>query len=215
MTKKKLTGIALAAMMAMSMAACGDSDSSTAATTTTTKGEDTKAEVNSDAAAAPGDEGFTEIPIDSIQDEEVGGFLNVSAVYFQAVPMSGGNEDISKFDIHLEADVSALENKVGIPKGDWVPYMTVDYKIDDAEGNEVTSGNFMTMSASDGPHYGANVALKDAGTYKLTLTFHSPEDNGYLVHTDDETGPGGTFDEIFGNGALTVSGDWDYVPIGE
>ena len=212
MKMKKLAGITLAAMMAMSMAACGDSDSSAAAS----KAEDTKAEVNSDANAAPDDEGgFTEIPIDSIQEEELGGFLNVSAVYFQAVPMSGGNEDISNFDIHLEADVSALENKVGIPKGDWVPYMTVEYKIDDADGNEVTSGNFMTMSASDGPHYGANVALKDAGTYKLTLTFHSPEDNGYLVHTDDETGPGGTFDEIFGNGALTVSGDWDYVPIGE
>ena len=110
MTKKKLVGIALAAMMAMSMAACGDSDSSA------TSGGDTKAEVNSDANAAPSeDQGFTEIPIDSIQDEEVGGFLNVSAVYFQAVPMSGRNEDISKFDIHLEADVSALENKVGIP----------------------------------------------------------------------------------------------------
>ena len=56
------------------------------------------------AAAAPGEAaGFTEIPI--FEDEEVG-FINLSAVYFQPVPMSNGNESIEGFDIHLEADIS-------------------------------------------------------------------------------------------------------------
>lgn len=214
---KKLVGIALAAMMAMSLAACGDSDSSsdsksTADTTAaTTTAEAADAEVKEDAAAAPGeDAGFTEIPI--FEDQEAG-FLNVSAVYFQAVPMSGGNEDISDVDIHLEADISALENTVGFGVGDWVPYLTVDYKVLKEDGSEAASGTFMEMSASDGPHYGANIALPDMGTYTLELTIHSPEENGYLVHTDAETGPGGTFDEYFKDGNLVVSGTWDYVPI--
>ena len=50
-------------------------------------------------ANAQDEVGFTEYPI--FEDEEVG-FLNVSAVYFQPVPMSEGNENIEDFDIHLD-----------------------------------------------------------------------------------------------------------------
>ena len=46
------------------------------------------------------------------------------------------------------------------------------------------------------------------------FTFHNPEENGYLVHTDAETGPGGTFDEYFADGNLTVEYEgWDYTPM--
>ncbi|MBQ8966079.1 iron transporter [Ruminococcus sp.] len=222
MTKKKLVGIALAAMMAMSMAACGDTETSSnesskaadnAETTTTAadeKSEGTDAVVEDTPAADDGAAGFTEYPI--FEDEEVG-FLNVSAVYFQPVPMSGGNEKVDGFNIHLEADVSALENDLGFGVGDWVPYMTVDYKITGSDGNVAADGTFMVMSASDGPHYGANVALPDADTYSIEFQFHNPEENGYLLHTDAETGPGGAFDEYFADGNLKVTFDgWDYVP---
>ena len=37
-------------------------------------------------------------------------------------------------DIHIEADISALENDLGYPVGEWVPYLTVDYKIEDQDG---------------------------------------------------------------------------------
>ena len=81
-------------------------------------------------------------------------------------------DDASKaedYDIHLEADISALENTLGYELGSWVPYLTVDYKV--AEGDEVKAeGIFMEMAASDGPHYGANIKLPDAGTYELTIT---------------------------------------------
>ena len=162
-------------------------------------------------AVAPGEAaGFTEYPI--FEDEEVG-FLNLSAVYFQPVPMSGGNEDISGYNIHLEADVSALANNLGFGMGDWVPYMTVDFEVaDSATGEVAASGTFMTMSASDGPHYGANIALPESGTYDVSFTFHSPEENGYLLHTDAETGPGGSFDDFFGDGNLTYTFEgWDYL----
>ncbi len=224
MTKKKLVGIALAAMMAMSMASCGDTaNDSTAASkadnaeTTAAKdeaegekSEGTDAVVEDTPAADDGAAGFTEYPI--FEDQEVG-FLNVSAVYFQPVPMSGGNEKTDDFNIHLEADVSALENDLGFGVGDWVPYMTVDYKVTGSDGNVAAEGSFMVMSASDGPHYGANIALPDADTYSIEFQFHNPEENGYLLHTDAETGPGGSFDEYFADGNLKVTYDgWEYVP---
>jgi len=222
---KKLIGIALVASMALSMAACGNTNTSSTAesvadttvaevadtTVAETEAEQTDAEVKTDALA-PGDDaaGFTEYPI--FEDEEVG-FLNVSAVYFQPVPMSGGNENTEDFNIHLEADVSALENNLGFGVGDWVPYMTVDYKIIASSGDTAAEGSFMVMSASDGPHYGANIKLPDADTYTVEFTFHSPEENGYLLHTDAETGPGGSFDDYFADGNLKVTYEgWDYVP---
>ena len=216
---KKLLGMFIVAAMAVSLVGCNsaanDTSSaaeSTASAATSSAAESAEAEVNEDAGAAAPDEaaGFTEIPI--FEDEEVG-FLNVSAVYFQPVPMSNGNESIEDFDIHLEADISALENDLGFGVGDWVPYLTVDYKVTNAAGDVKAEGTFMEMSASDGPHYGANVKLPNADTYKLKFTIHSPEENGYLLHTDAETGPGGSFDDYFGNGNLIVEHDgWEYIP---
>ncbi len=228
---RKMIGIALTAAMAVSLTACGSNaaapapaqtEAQTAApaaettvaeevTVAETAAEVVDAEVKTDALA-PGDDaaGFTEYPI--FEDEEVG-FLNVSAVYFQPVPMSGGNENTEDFNIHLEADVSALENNLGFGVGDWVPYMTVDYKIVGSSGDTAAEGSFMVMSASDGPHYGANVKLPDADTYSIEFTFHSPEENGYLLHTDAETGPGGSFEDYFKDGNLKVTYEgWEYVP---
>ncbi|MBP3273129.1 MAG: iron transporter [Ruminococcus sp.] len=206
---KKSIALLCTMSMALSLAAC---NSPAAEKTETTAAPAETAEVKTEQAADPGDAGFTEFPI--FEDEEVS-FMNVSAVYFQPVPMSNGNENIEDFNIHLECDVSALENKLGYGTGDWVPYLTVDYKVvgDNGAGDVAAQGTFMVMSASDGPHYGANIKLDKADTYEVTFTFHSPEENGYLVHTDAETGPGGTFDEYFKDGNLTVTvGGWEYTP---
>lgn len=231
---KKMIGIAVIASMALSLAACGantdssstaevndtpataaadssSTDSSSEADAEVTTAEEADAEVKSDAAVAPDEAaGFTEIPI--FEGEEAG-FLSVNAVYFQPVPMSGGNESIEGFDMHLEADISALQNDLGFGVGDWVPYLTVDYKITGSDGSVAAEGTFMEMSASDGPHYGANIALPNADTYTLEFTIHSPEENGYLLHVDAETGPGGSFDEYFADGNLTVTYEgWEYLP---
>ena len=164
------------------------------------------------ANAFADDAGFEEIPI--WEDEEVA-FLNVSAVYFQPVPMAPGQEDIEGFNLHLECDVSAMENNLGYELGSWVPYMTIDFEvIDEATSETAADGTFMVMSASDGPHYGANIKLDKDGTYTVRFTFHNPEENGYLIHTDAETGPGGLFDEYFADGNLTVEYEgWDYTPM--
>ena len=197
MAKKNLIALALAACAALSMAACGDTDSSSKAadaSKTEVAGKNDSAEAasadvkDSDANADEG--GFTEYPI--FEDEEVG-FLNVSAVYFQPVPMTDGN-GIEDYNIHLEADISALENDLGFGTGDWVPYLTVDYKVTASDGNVAAEGTFMPMSASDGPHYGANIKLDQADTYSVEFQIHSPAEKNYLLHTDAETGPGGNWD---------------------
>jgi uncharacterized protein involved in high-affinity Fe2+ transport len=65
------------------------------------------------------------------------------------------------------------------------------------------------MNASDGPHYGANIKLGDAGTYKVRFIIESPaESYGYLLHTDATTGVTGHF----WTEPLVVEWDWDYVP---
>ena len=163
-------------------------------------------------AADEPDGGFTEIPI--WEDEEIG-FLNVNGVFFQPVPMSNGNDSIEGFAMHFEADVSAMENDLGYGVGDWVPYMTVDYKLIGSDGEVAVEGTFMPMNADDGNHYGANIPEIPADTYTVELTFHSPEENGFLIHLDAETGPGGTLDEYWGDGpmVLTLENVWDYAPV--
>ena len=209
--KRVMACFAVSAVMACSLglAACGSSSSSSAAASSAAA---SASAASASAAAAPGEAaGFEETPI--FEDIEAGGWLNVSAVYFQPVPMTDGSTIEGK-DIHLEADISALANKFGFGVGDWVPYLTVDYKVLKADGTEEASGTFMEMSASDGPHYGANIAMPDGqGTYTLEVTIKSPADNNYLLHTDAETGPGAkSFDDGV-SWPLVVSESWDYVPL--
>jgi len=212
-TMKKKLALPVALAMVLSLAACSNNNaSSTSSDASSSSAADntSSAVVEESQASDAGAAGFTEIPI--FEDEEIG-FMNISAVYFQPVPMTNGNEDIENFNLHLECDVSALQNDLGYGTGDWVPYLTVDYKVTGSDGTDAASGTFMVMSASDGPHYGANIKLDKADTYSLTFTFHSPEENGYLIHTDAETGPGGTFDEFFKDGNLSYTFEgWDYTP---
>ncbi|MBP3870591.1 MAG: iron transporter [Faecalicoccus sp.] len=205
MNFKKLSAMLLSGAMIFGLAGCGSQSSSGA--------DDAAAEDSSEetTAAAPGDAaGFTEYPI--FEDEKLD-FINLSAVYFQAVPMAPGQENFEDFDIHLEADVSALENDLGFGVGDWIPYMTVEYTVTNEAGDTVASGTMMPMSASDGPHYGANIALPDAGTYNVKFDF-SFQDGTYLIHSDSETGPGGLLEDHFKDGKLSYTFEgWDYTPL--
>lgn len=170
---------------------------------------DTSAAAAAPAAAAPGEAaGFTEIPI---FEDYIADWLHVNAVYFQPVPMTDGNS-IEDYNLHLEADIAAEANNYGFEVGGWVPYLTVEYKIIGSNGETAAEGTFMEMSASDGPHYGANVKLPNADTYTLEITIKSPADNNYLLHTDAETGPGAkSFDETAWPLVVTYEG-WDYTP---
>ncbi|MDR3114918.1 MAG: iron transporter [Treponema sp.] len=136
--------------------------------------------------------GFEEFPLGD--DFELGP-LNVAGVYFQPVDMepAGAGLPASQADMHVEADISALEgNGLGYGAGDFVPNLTVDYEIIKSTGYRI-EGTFMPMNASDGPHYGANIKLDGPGEYTVRFIIKNPEAQGYVLHVDKTTGVPGRF----------------------
>ena len=132
--------------------------------------------------------GFDEYEL-GVEGEQDVGFMTMSMVYFQPVDMAPADLAAAKedSDLHIEVDLTANENPYSFPVDGWVPYLSIDYIIKDLDGNEVLTGSMMPMAASDGPHYGNNIALAE-GEYTITLSIKSPAENGYLLHVDDETG---------------------------
>ena len=148
------------------------------------------------SALAENEAGFEEFPIGDEQDVGPDSIIHIAAVYFQPVVMEPAAEaglSVEEANIHIEADISANENNLGYGVGDWIPYLTIDYKVVDADGKVYSEGTFIPMAASDGPHYGANIKLDVDGVYSLVLIIHSPAENGYLLHVDPETGVEGRF----------------------
>ncbi|MDR1798759.1 MAG: iron transporter [Bifidobacteriaceae bacterium] len=199
--------LALAVSVGLGLAGCssGDKAATTGGDTTTGTG----AAAGGDAPA-PGDEGaagFTEYPIGDPQSLPP---LEVAAVYFQPVDMepAGMGLAAADSDLHIEADISAGQNDLGYGVGDFVPNLTVEYTIATEDGTVASAGTFMPMNASDGPHYGANIAMPGAGTYKVTFTIHSPEETGTVLHVDKETGVEGRFWAE----PIVAQWDWDYTP---
>ncbi len=183
---KVLAAVLCCATVAVSMAACSKSDNNN------DKKEDSAVSTTSETVVSNNegepeepDLGFTEVPIFQDVEQE---FLHLNAVYFQPVDMTGGYK-AEDYDCHLELDVSALENGFGYGKGDWVPYLTVNYEVTKNDTKEkVSEGTFMPMAASDGPHYGANIKMAGDGLYTVKFTVKFPDSSTYLIHTD-ETGP--------------------------
>ncbi|WP_127841774.1 iron transporter [Actinomyces wuliandei] len=188
---------------ALGLAACSSGGSDDASSGTAAS--DSAADSGGDSGA-----GFEEFPVG--EDQEAEDQINVAVVYFQPIDMEPADSGLaaSDADLHLEADISALDgNTLGYGAGDFIPGLTVEYAITDkASGEEATSGTFMAMNASDGPHYGGNIALPDAGEYELTLTIDSPEGQGWVLHVDDETGVEGRF----WTEPIELTWDWDYTP---
>ncbi|KKM09609.1 hypothetical protein SY88_18355 [Clostridiales bacterium PH28_bin88] len=160
-------------------------------------------------AAKPGEAaGFQEYPIGDEQEAEG---LNIGAVYFQPVVMEPADKAGLKpdeADVHLEADITALDGRYGFGAGEFVPYLTVKYKLKNVDKGETIQGSFMPMNASDGPHYGANVKMMGAGKYQLTYTIESPEKQDFLLHTDKETGVEGRF----WTKPIEVSWEFNFLP---
>ncbi len=154
--------------------------------------------------------GFQEYPIgDDVEVPEAG--FKVAVVYFQPVSMEPAGMGLTpaKSDIHLETDIAAIEgNNTGFGVAEWIPYLTVHYKLTKKGTGEVIEGNLMPMNASDGPHYGANVKMKGAGTYDVAFTIDSPLRQNYMLHVDKETGVEGRFWEK----PIVLHWDFDYIP---
>lgn len=159
------------------------------------------------ASAASG--GFREFPVG---DEHEAEGMKIGAVYFQPVHMEPADKaglKADQSDIHLEADIAALkDNKVGFGAGEFIPYLTVNYRLVHLDSGKEAAGTFMPMNAGDGAHYGANVKMAGAGKYKLTFSIESPEKKDYLLHVDKETGVEGRF----WTKPVEVSWEFNWVP---
>ncbi|MCI1218254.1 iron transporter [Bifidobacterium crudilactis] len=201
MTKKHFMAVAALVLSgALALSGCGSSSSSA---------DKANSSESSSASSSDAGAGFEEVPIG---DDQQKGPLNIGTVFFQPVDMEPAGMGLAAADanMHLEADIHALaNNELGYAKGEFVPDLTVNYTItDENDASNTQSGTFMQMNASDGPHYGANIKLEKAGTYKLTYKIDSPAKKGWMLHTDPETGVTGKF----WTDAITVSWDWDYTP---
>lgn len=145
--------------------------------------------------------------------------MDIGAVYLQAVTMepAGLMRPAAKSDIHLEADIHALDNNPnGYPEGAWIPYLEIKYRLTKQGGDGGTiSGMMMPMVANDGPHYGDNVKLLGPGRYHLTLTILPPDAPGntdgahYGRHTDRLTGVRPWFK------TFTTEYDFTYLGVGK
>lgn len=119
--------------------------------------------------------------------------MEIAAVYLKPIDMEPRGIDMpaSRADIHLEADIHATKgNPNGFGAGEWIPYLTVSYRLENKDSGKVANGTMMPMVAADGSHYGSNIKMLGAGNYHLTYTIEPPSKQGYGRHTDKETGVG-------------------------
>ncbi len=211
---KKLLALCLTLALVLSLASCGTQKKEEPKAEKKTEAKAEEKQKETVAAEEPGDSGFAEIEIGTLQT--VGPF-EVAAVYFQPVDMYPADKNPSReeSDMHLEADIHLTSDGAamygfGSGEGIWPAYLTVKYEVIDKDGKTVTEGSFMPMNADDGPHYGTNVkkGQMTVGKYTLKLTIVPPTD--YLLHTDDVTGvpAKGGASEYFKT--QTVEFDWDY-----
>ena len=126
------------------------------------------------------------------QAQQCGG-LEVGAVYLQPIEMDppGMMRPAADSDVHLEADISALENNPnGFQEGSFVPYLNIAFVLHKEGGDEELKGDFHAMVANDGPHYGDNLKLMGPGKYHLTFSVLPPAAGHAMFgrHTDKETG---------------------------
>jgi len=117
--------------------------------------------------------------------------MEIVANYLVGVEMAPAMHDAPQDPdvIHLEADVHATADNVhGFPDGAWVPYLTVEYRLEKEGSAWRAEGKLHAMQAKDGPHYAQNVKMDGPGRYTVTYRFSSPEANGFMRHVDKETG---------------------------
>jgi uncharacterized protein involved in high-affinity Fe2+ transport len=124
-----------------------------------------------------------------IGEDVVKNHITIAAVWLPAVGMAGMPEPSSDV-IHLEADIHATaDNPNGFAKDEFVPYLKIKYELSDAKGGKLLqSGDLMPMVASDGLHYGANIAKPGPGTYRLVYKIEPPSSGGLGRHVDAATG---------------------------
>ena len=135
--------------------------------------------------------------------------MTIAAVWLPSVHLAGEAAPTDPNIIHLEADIHATEgNPNGFAKDEFVPYLTIRYRIEPRSGGPPIEGTMLPMVARDGLHYGASVAMPGPGEYRLTYQVEPPSTNGLGRHDDPVTGVAGWWEPF------EVSFDWPFAPPG-
>ncbi|MGC3955959.1 MAG: iron transporter [Propionicimonas sp.] len=135
--------------------------------------------------------GINELPVGDSGPQQAGDYLEVNAVYFQAIDMEQGTMAMppaSESDMHFEIDIKTNEKAkdIGFEAEQFLPYLKITPKLTEKNtGKVVELGTLMPMIASDGPHYGNNIKL-EPGLYTVELTIQSPADD-FMLHTGKDT----------------------------
>lgn len=91
--------------------------------------------------------------------------------------------------VFLAVDVRALKgNKNGFGAGEFVPYLSMSYRLRRQGGGEVGQGQLHPVVTPEGVRYGNNLTLPGPGSYAVTLAVEPPIKVGFGRHTDLETG---------------------------
>lgn len=157
-------------------------------------------------AALPRGAPFREYPIGEPAEQN---HLEVVAVWLPSVHLAGDPATPDPNIIHVEADIHATEgNPNGFAKDEFVPYLTIRYRIEPKSGGPPIEGTMLPMVARDGLHYGAGIAMPGPGEYRLTYRVEPPAANGLGRHDDPETGVAGWWEPF------EVAFDWSFAPPG-
>ncbi|PKU21440.1 iron transporter [Telmatospirillum siberiense] len=135
--------------------------------------------------------------------------MDIAAVYLNPIEMEPHGIDMaaSQADVHLEVDVHAAEgNPNGFGAGEWIPALTITYRLENKDTGKTENGTLMPMVAADGPHYGSNVKMLGTGNYHVSFHIDNPQRQGFGRHTDKATGVGPWFQPF------SVDYDFSYVP---
>lgn len=148
--------------------------------------------------------GFREYPIGEPVEQNS---LEIAAVWLPSVHLAGEAATRDPNIIHLEADIHATEgNPNGFARDEFVPYLTIHYRIEPAGGGPAIEGTMIPMVARDGLHYGAGIAMPGPGEYRLTYRIEPPSTNGLGRHDDPETGVAAWWEPF------EASFDWTFTP---
>lgn len=178
-----------ASALVLALSACsGASTTTSPEPTTTTAGAESAAAQKPQATNVAG---INELPVGDSGPQAAGDYLEVNAVYFQAVDMEHGTMAMppaADSDMHFEIDVKTTEqaSEIGFEPDQFMPYLKITPKLTEKNTGEVVDlGTLMPMIAVDGPHYGNNVKLKP-GLYTVELSIQSPADD-FMLHTGNDT----------------------------
>lgn len=144
-----------------------------------------------EAPSDPNVVGISELEVGDSGPQVAGDYIEVAAVYFQAVDMEHGTMAMppaSESDMHFEIDIKTTEKakEIGFEADQFLPYLKITPKLTEKNTGEVVElGTLMPMIASDGPHYGNNIKL-EPGLYTVELTIQSPADD-FMLHTGKDT----------------------------